>query len=63
MKYKDLYDLVEDYHYDPRRSEVRFGCDCGCGGDYYTYEDWVAVCDAADEAKRKLIEFGVEFDD
>lgn len=29
-----------DYH---PGSEVRFGCDCGCGGDAYDLDSWAAL--------------------
>lgn len=43
MKLTDLLNIVYDYEdacRSPTRMEVRFGCDCGCGGDSYTIEEW-----------------------
>jgi len=41
LEYLAEYD--EDDYYDcPSCLEVHFGCDCGCGGDFYTPEDWDA---------------------
>ena len=38
MKASELVRIVSDYIYldhTPTEEGVRFGCDCGCGGDYY----------------------------
>lgn len=40
--------------------EVKFGCDCGCGGDYYTTEQWENMINAANEAKNNLIAFCIK---
>lgn len=62
-KYKTLSDLVQLFDsysnalYGPELSEVRFGCDCGCGGDSYTSEEW----DAEIEQNAKAIEDMKEF--
>jgi hypothetical protein len=39
----DLIQIVDNYsdaRYAPIQTGVRFGCDCGCGGDNYTEEEW-----------------------
>lgn len=57
---------IDDASYSPSRSEVRFGCDCGCGGDSYTAESWDAeeadALQAIKEAKEFCTEFGIEYD-
>lgn len=69
MKLSDLIQILNTYEnamYSPSRSEVRFGCDCGCGGDSYTAESWDAEEDAAAEAivamKAFCKEYGFEYD-
>lgn len=62
MTFDELRSYVYDIENDPSRSEVRFGCECGCGGDSYTIEEWETVCNAADVATQKLEELGITFD-
>jgi predicted nucleic acid-binding Zn-ribbon protein len=69
MKFTELQDAFRDYEnamYSPSRSEVRFGCDCGCGGDSYTSESWdaeeEAAADAIERMKTICKEFGIEYD-
>jgi len=43
MKFTKLKELINNYEsalWSPTRMAVRFGCDCGCGGDNYTQETW-----------------------
>ena len=61
MTFDELRDLVMSIEYDERRAEVHYGCDCGCGGDCYSWEQWSDMCSAADEAEEKLKKFGVTF--
>lgn len=64
MKFSELEGLIRDYDqalYSPSRSEVRFGCDCGCGGDSYTSESWDAEEKLAQEAIDKVIEFCAKY--
>jgi len=61
MKFDELMNLVMDIRDDPARCEVHFGCDCGCGGDLYTIQEWDTMCDAANEAKRALVKLGIIF--
>ena len=42
---------------DPSRNEVKFGCDCGCGGDLYTYEEWTQILESIDESVAFIEEF------
>ena len=50
-------------------SDVRFGCDCGCGGDYYEsnpgeWEDMVTESNEAYDAFKELCtRLGVAFND
>ena len=58
-----LRSLVDDIRDDESLSEVHFGCECGCGGDFYTYEDWTEMCRAAEDAQASLEAMGVTFSD
>ena len=43
MKFSELKYMFSNYEsalWSPTRMSVRFGCDCGCGGDNYTQETW-----------------------
>lgn len=43
MKLTDIEAIFYNYESaksSPSRMAVRFGCDCGCGGDSYTAESW-----------------------
>ena len=63
MNFSELSNLVSDVENRPSRCGVRFGCDCGCGGDYYTYKQWIEGERAADEAVEKLKSIGIVFND
>lgn len=62
MKATELLEIVENYIDDCVRSDlnmdVRFGCDCGCGGDYYedNPEAWDAMIEAHDNAEKRFVE-------
>lgn len=47
MNLKKLIKLAENYDehviYSPLNMYVKFGCDCGCGGDLYTSDEWDKV--------------------
>ncbi len=58
-----LCSLVNDVRDDERDREVHFGCDCGCGGDSYTYEEWTKMCRVSDDARVSLEVMGVTFPD
>lgn len=69
MKFSDIAKLVYDYEnasYSPSRVSVKFGCDCGCGGDSYTTESWNKEEDAAElainEVKSFCEKYGFEYD-
>lgn len=70
MKATELYSIVsyfETYYlHSDLNMEVHFGCDCGCGGDSYTEEQWDAMCKYADEARDEFKtvceNFGIEWD-
>ena len=69
MKLTELIDLVNAYGsamWSPSRMSVIYGCDCGCGGDSYTPEQWDEEEAAADEAieamKAFCKEHGFEYD-
>lgn len=63
MDYNTLLTYVRDIEDDQRDMEVRFGCDCGCGGDYYTEEEWDHMIYRSDLARDKLKEIGVTFNE
>lgn len=52
--------------YSPSRLGIHFGCDCGCGGDSYTSEEWDEEERLADEAIAAAKEFceknGITYD-
>ena len=61
MKASELKDLASDfenyYLYSPMMSEVKLDCDCGCGGDSYTLEDWQEVCKQSERAYNAYREY------
>jgi len=61
MTFNQLKSLIDDIDNDERRMEVRFGCDCGCGGDIYSIDDWEEMCYRSDVAQIKLEKLGVTF--
>ena len=69
MKFTDILTLVKDYEqalWAPKYMSVRLGCDCGCGGDSYTPEQYDKENADADAAMLKVKEFcttyGILFD-
>ena len=69
MKLSELEILFMDYDqakWSPDRMGVHFGCDCGCGGDSYTPEQWDSEIAAADiyimKMKKFCEEYGIEYD-
>lgn len=70
MTASELIDVVSAYKdryvYSDANSEVRYGCDCGCGGDFYTSESWDEMLADAEQAKQEFVAFceqlGVEWD-
>lgn len=63
MTFSELTALIYDIESRPSRLSVIFGCDCGCGGDSYTSEEWELYEDRADEAIGRLEAIGITFDD
>jgi len=70
MKATELFSFIQDfenyYLHSDLMSDVRFGCDCGCGGDSYILDSWNQMCNAADESRKEFKQFcesiGVEWD-
>lgn len=61
IKSNELIDAIENftsYRYTPSDEGVHYGCDCGCGGDYYSRnpEDW-------DKAHEIVYKYRVELKD
>ena len=63
MKFHELENMVYRIANAPWNNEVKFGCDCGCGGNNYTAEQWEEEGRLFDEAVRTLAAMGVELDD
>lgn len=68
MTFDDLHKLFQAYEeatWSPTRTHVVFGCDCGCGGDSYSREQWDAeelqAQEAIDNMKALCIIMGVEY--
>ena len=68
-KASELHEFI--YEYDcyrtsPSDMSVIFGCDCGCGGDIYTYEEWDQAHEESDRVKSQFRELcdqlGLEYD-
>jgi hypothetical protein len=60
MKFSELNKIFMNYdtaRWSPTRSSIRFGCDCGCGGDTYTQESW----DAEEAQAQKDIDIMIEW--
>ncbi len=69
MKFSELLELVLNYNsvqFTPSRLGVTFGCDCGCGGDMYTREEWDEQESEAQKDIDKMKEWcynnGIEWD-
>ena len=62
----ELLSIVEDYIYNVQRydlnSEVHFGCDCGCGGVFYTEESLDEMVESNDTAIKRLKELCDQLD-
>jgi hypothetical protein len=68
LKFSELVNLIRDYEdatWSPTALGIKFGCDCGCGGDAYTAESWdEAEQDAADavvKAKEFCTKWGFDW--
>lgn len=70
MTASEVFRIARDYEYDylysPLNTDVKLGCDCGCGGDTYTDEEWEEMIVAYYEADKEFKEFceqhGIEWD-
>jgi hypothetical protein len=51
-----VVDAYGDARYGPLQSGIRFGCDCGCGGDSYTSEQWDAEMEYNKQSIKDMIE-------
>lgn len=62
----ELLSIVEDYIYNVQQSDlnsgVHFGCDCGCGGDFYTEKSWDEMVESHDTAIKRLKELCDQLD-
>jgi hypothetical protein len=60
MKFSELEELFNDYDAaksSPSRSCVHLGCDCGCGGDSYTIEEFEEEENNADQSIENMKAF------
>ena len=65
LSLSDLQEICQDIEevvWCPAASGVRLGCDCGCGGDNYTIEEWDKVHKRAEEAEERIVQFCKEHD-
>ena len=69
ITWQELLEICEDYssaRWSDANNNTRFGCDCGCGGDLYTAEEWRDMIERADDAEKKFAELceklGIDFD-
>jgi len=71
MRFTELQELVRDYDnvmHSDEYMEVRFGCDCGCGGDFYedNVEAWDNMvsenAEILERIKAKCLELNIEYD-
>ncbi len=70
-KWSELVEIVSNYEsvlYSDEYLEVKYGCDCGCGGDFYSDfpEHWDAMIEfnqqTLAEVKKFCEENGIEYD-
>lgn len=69
MLFSEVEALLDEYHWamwSPSRSNVHFGCNCGCGGDRYTRELWEAeeanAQNCIDKIKEWCQTMGINYD-
>jgi hypothetical protein len=62
MDYEALKTLIWEYEDHPGMMAIHYGCECGCGGDMYTEDSWDESIKKSDEAKTKLMELGITFE-
>ncbi len=61
MTWREIIDLVHDYEdrvsQHPGNQGVRPGCDCGCGGDLMTDDDWQEADIAEEQVMERVLHF------
>ena len=71
MKFSELKELFENYEHaqlSPVYQDIHFGCDCGCGGDYYEanptqWEDEISNAETAILAMKSFCKnYNIEYD-
>jgi len=71
MKLSELLTLAYEYQCvieSDQYTEVKFGCDCGCGGDFYENnpEAWKQMLEDNAKALNKVVDMcnnlGIEYD-
>ena len=66
MKASELQRLFDTFYDTEVCSTMIFGCDCGCGGDLYTLEEWGSMHEDSYKAtkglKEALASLNVEWD-
>ena len=64
MNSTKLIELVEDfrnyYLNSPMRMEVKFGCECGCGGDSYSEEEWSELRQLSEESYINYYQYCID---
>lgn len=63
MKASELLEIFDNYltyRYTPSDEGVRYGCECGCGGDYYSPEEWDEAHNVVYEARKAMAELLVK---
>jgi len=51
---------IQTIYDDPLRMAVKFGCECGCGGNDYTLDEWDNIMADVNEAKAVIKKFCTE---
>lgn len=59
---RHLAGLLSEIEGSPLATGVHFGCDCGCGGDSYTDEEWDQETEDYCNAIKELDELCEELD-
>lgn len=55
---RKLINLIQDAtNSTPSEMSIHIGCDCGCGGNMYTYHSWDQEHQYIEEARKELLEF------
>ena len=61
MTFDELKDHVSNVEDMNHLSSVHFGCDCGCGGNYYTSAEWDFILSEGEKSQAILEEGGITF--